>query len=57
MKIAIGPQGRQMMFRVMFGYRGHGSRWRASRFGNGVVLRLGTFHAMVWWPRGLQISS
>lgn len=56
MKIAIGPDGRQFMFRVMFGYRGTDSRW-FSRFGNGVAMRIGHFHAMIWWPRGLELVS
>jgi hypothetical protein len=57
MKIAIGPKGRQTMLRMMFGYRGHGPKWRVHRFGNGVAVRLGGFHAMIWWPRGVALSE
>lgn len=57
MQIAIGPKGHQVMFRVMLGYCGHGPKWTAHRFGNGVALRLGGFHAMVWWPRGVALGD
>jgi hypothetical protein len=57
MKIAIGPKGRQVMFRVMLGYSGPGRRFGVHRFGNGYELRLGSFHAMVWRPHGVMVCS
>lgn len=54
--IGIGPYGRQIKFRFLFGYRGS-DRNGINRFGNGYSFRVGAVHAMVWWPRGLELVS
>jgi hypothetical protein len=53
MKIAIGPKGRQTMFKLIVGYRGYGKQWGKISFGNGFTLRAGSLALHIWQPRGV----
>ncbi len=53
MKLAIGPKGQQTMFKLIFGYRGHGKRWGKIGFANGFTLRAGSVALHIWQPRGV----
>ena len=57
MKIAIGPQGRQLMFCLILGYRGSGKKWGKINFGNGFTLRAGNVALHIWRPRGNDLGS
>lgn len=56
MKIALGPKGRQTMFSLIFGYRGHGKRWGKISFANGFTLRAGSIALHIWRPRGHAVT-